>query len=396
MLAPRPARCCRATVFLAALCLAAVCFFSRLPVGCAAGNSPGRAPSLEVMAGQMIMAGFRGTGEEPLHEDLAFLLEDISKGRVGGVILFDRDALTKDTARNIVSVKQARRLTDMLQRRASIPLFVGVDQEGGRVRRFKEEHGVPATPSPRVMGEGTEAGAERAAFTLGHALRQAGINVDFAPSLDVDVNPQSPAIGALDRSFSADERKVAAYGGAFARGLLRAGIVPCYKHFPGHGSAAADTHLGAADITGTWQERELAPYKALLKPASPVMVMVGHVAHAGMDARFPASLSPSVINGLLRKKLGWNGVVITDDLQMEAVTGRHTAKETLLLAVTAGADILLLGNNLRHDPEDARKTHALLMELVREGKISRSRILASYKRIMALKVRMEYLRKKAE
>ncbi len=377
------------------VCILALAFLPRL---CLAAPSAEKAalgkgsPPIEVMVGQMIMTGFRGTGTAPLTEDLNFLLEDIRRGRVGGVILFDRDFLTKSPVRNIVSLQQVRGLVALLQKNSAIPLLVGVDQEGGKVRRFKEQHGVAATPSPAAMGKGTPAATEQEAYALGVQLAEAGITLDFAPALDVDVNPASPAIGALGRSFSGTAARVASHGRAFAKGLNRAGVGACFKHFPGHGSAADDTHLGMADITATWTQEELLPYRELLPEKTTAMVMAGHMAHRGLDKNLPASLSYRIITGLLREKLGWSGVVITDDLQMQAVESHYSRKEAFRLAINAGVDILLLGNNLSHDPREGRKAHATVMELVREGQIPPARIEVSYKRIMAFKQEIAALR----
>ena len=323
-------------------------------------------PGLSIMAGQMIMTGFRGTGEAPLHQDLVFLLEDIAAGRVGGVILFDRDALLKTPDRNIVSLSQVAGLIRMLQEKASIPLFIGVDQEGGKVRRIKEEHGFAPLASAEELGRGSPKATQDTGQRLGKALHSLGINLNFAPCLDVNSNPASPAIGSLGRSFSRQATVVAAHGLAFARGLAEEGVIPCYKHFPGHGSAADDTHLGLADITASWTEEELVPYREILPQSPPAMVMPGHIVHRDMTGNLPASLSPEAVQGLLRGEFGWDGVVITDDLQMQAVEGRYSTKEALRLAVEAGADILLLGNNLHHDYLEARKTHAPLLGLVAE------------------------------
>lgn len=337
------------------------------------------------MAGQMIMTGFRGTGEDPTSEDLAEVLADIRAGRVGGIILFDRDALTKTPGRNIVSLEQTRLLITRLQASAPVPLFVGVDQEGGRVRRFREEHGVPYTPSAHEFGLGSPQTTYNEALRLGRTLRAVGVNLDFAPSLDVDVNPQSPAIGALGRSFSADPLIVSAHGRAFAKGLAEAGVLSCYKHFPGHGSATTDTHNGLADISSTWQRTEIAPYRALLGTQPPAMVMMGHVVLRQKTGDLPASLSRKAVGGMLRRDLGWKGVVITDDLQMQAIEGQYSTREAVKLAVLAGVDILLFGNNLKHDPKEGSKIHAVLVDLVRAGEIPPRRIEESYNRIMKLK-----------
>lgn len=340
-------------------------------------------PSLEVMAGQMILSGFRGTGDEQ-SEELDVILDDIVAGRVGGVIYFTVDAVTREPGRNITSLGQAARLSAALQQRAPVPLFIGVDQEGGRVRRFTEEHGVPATPSARVLGWGEPEATMAEAESLGALLRQAGVNLNFAPSLDVDSYPDSPAIGALGRSFSADPVEVAAHGLAFANGMHGVGIIACYKHFPGHGSAAGDTHLGLADITGTWSESELAPYRDVLSKSPPAMVMLGHMAHKDITGDLPASLSPAVV-AMLRNELAWDGVIITDDMQMRAIEDAHSPEEAIQLAVEAGVDIVLLGNNLRHDALTARKAHAVLVELVQSGTVAESRVRESYERIMRLK-----------
>lgn len=354
------------------------------PVNAAAGAPlPAPGPSLEHMAGQMLLCGFRGTGEEP-SEELDGLLDDVAAGRLGGVIYFTVDAVTREDGRNITSLAQAAGLSAMLQARAPSPLFIGVDQEGGRVRRFTEAHGVPVTPSARVLGWGEPEATRAEAWALGVFLRQAGVNLNFAPSLDLDRNPDSPAIGALGRSFGAEPETVAAHGLAFARGMHDAGLVACYKHFPGHGSAAEDTHRGLTDVTATWNESELAPYREALPQSPPAMIMLGHVVHRDMTGDLPASLSPAVVN-LLRNDIGWDGVIVTDDMQMRAVEDMYSPEEAIALAVEAGADVLLLGNNLRHDPLTARKAHAALMELVADGRVTRERIRESYERVMKLK-----------
>lgn len=336
------------------------------------------------MAGQMIMTGFRGSGEAPNSEEMQLLLQDIRAGRIGGVILFEPDYLTQKP-RNIFSVSQTAALAAMLQTEARTPLFVGVDQEGGKVRRFKEKHGIAPTPSAAALGKGMPESTRKEALRLGKALRAAGINLNFAPCLDVNRNPNSPAIGALDRSFSPDPKKVAAHGKAFAQGLSAAGVIPCYKHFPGHGSARGDSHLGLTDISSVWSPQELEPYRRILPQTPPAMIMPGHIVHRDKGGDLPASLSPEIVSGMLRGDLGWQGVVVSDDLQMQAVEGRYSMEEAVRLAVLAGTDILLFGNNLRHDPKQGRKAHAALLDLARQGRIPEARIRESYDRIMALK-----------
>ncbi len=349
-------------------------------------------PSLEIMTGQMLMVGFKGTGETPLSQDLARLLPMIRSGKLGGVILFDVDWQTKKRGRNITSAAQVKKLSALLQDSAPIPLFIAVDQEGGAVQRLKPEHGLPATPSAAVLGREDPKQTRAVARTLGQRLRGLGINVDFAPVADVATAPDGPAIGKVQRAFSGDPALVAAHAAAFARGLGDAGIIASYKHFPGHGSATADTHLGFTDISASWDKRELLPYQRPALPMdTPLMVMTGHLFNSKLDPKLPASLSRAVITDLLRGRLGWQGVVITDDLQMKAVSAHYSQEEAVRLAVLAGTDILLSGNNLAHSPDEAQKLHAILLRLVKRGDISQERIFQSWQRIRALKMRLKQL-----
>lgn len=337
-----------------------------------------------MMAGQMLLVGFKG--QEP--EGCAAVLEDIRLRHLGGVILFTRDARDPAVPRNIRDAAQLGRLTRALRSAASIPLLVGVDQEGGKVARLGPVNGFPAFPSAATLGRGTPEATRENALRLGRMLHAAGINLDFAPVLDVDAYPDSPAIGRLGRSFSADPGRVAAHGAAFAEGLNAAGVAAAFKHFPGHGSARADSHKDMADITGTWDEAELAPYEATLRGTGAHMVMAGHVFHRGLDPAFPATLSPAVIGGLLRGRLGYDGVVITDDLQMRAIADHYPFEEAVLRAVDAGADILLFGNNLDYDPGIVSRAQAVLVRAVREGRLPRARLETSWRRIMKLKAEL--------
>lgn len=347
------------------------------------------AADIDAMLGQMVMVGFRGTGEEPLTPDLKHLLEDVQAGRIGGVILFEPDYTTK-ALRNIMSTEQVKSLTDMLQKEAAVPLFIAVDQEGGLVRRFTPGHGFPDTPSAKNLGSHDNAEETlQAARELGKHLVRAGVNLDFAPVVDLDVNNSSPAIGARERAFSGDAEQVIKHAEAFAQGLAEEGLLYCYKHFPGHGSSTGDSHLGFTDISATWDERELLPYRELLAENPPCMVMIGHLVVNRLDAEHPASLSRPVVTRLLREKLGWDGVVVTDDMQMRAIVDHYGEKEAIALAVNAGVDIILMGGNLIPDEKLGRRIYGLLRELVEEGTLSRERIAESYGRIMRLKNSLE-------
>ena len=357
-------------LFAFGLCLA--------PFGGRAAPAPEPSPDLETMAGQMIMAGFRGLTLDP-DDPLARAL---AEGQAGGVILFSRDVAAPGP-RNIESPQQVRALIAQVRAVAAGPIFVAVDQEGGKVQRLNAKNGFSDWPSAKSLGRGTPEATRRTAERMAAQLAAAGFDLDFAPAVDLDL-PNSPAIGRLERAFSADPSVVADHARAFVEGLAEHHIIAALKHFPGHGSATGDTHDGFVDVSRTWTPAELEPYKTLLRQGFSGMVMVAHVTLAPGD--LPADLNPEVINGLLRRDLGWQGVVVTDDLQMKAVTSHYSLDETVLLAVNAGADLLVFGNNTQaFDPNIAAKAHAALMGHVRAGRISEERIRESWERLQRLR-----------
>jgi beta-N-acetylhexosaminidase len=343
------------------------------------------ADSLGIKIGQMLMVGFRGTeaGDE------SAIARDLAVNRIGGVILFDYDVPAKSPLRNIVSPAQVRSLTGALQRRSAIPLFVAIDQEGGRVNRLKPKYGFPPSLSQRAVGridaiDSTTAAANRTARTLADA----GLTLNFAPVLDLEANPSNPVIAKLERSFSADPALVAKHGRAMIDAFHARGIFCAVKHFPGHGSSAGDTHEGFVDVTESWTHRELEPFGTLIHEGRCDMVMTAHIVNRRLDPVYPSTLSARIITGLLRDSLGFQGVVVSDDLQMKAISEHFGFDEAIRLAVLAGVDILLFGNNAGvFDERVATKAAASLRALVASGAITGERINQSYRRIMALKAR---------
>lgn len=336
---------------------------------------------LKTMIGQMVMVGFRGEGATTAR----IMLRDIKQHQIGGVILFEKDYLRPQAVRNIISKAQVRDLICALQDTSTIPLFVAIDQEGGLVSRFKPTHGFSGTSSAQELGAQPVSETFAAGERTGAYLEEVGVNMDFAPVLDVNVNPESPVIGAIQRSFSADPAMVAKYGHAFAQGLARHGIISGYKHFPGHGSSLADSHKGLPDITKTWSEKELLPYAELLGKEPLHVVMVGHLYNRKLDADTPTSLSYPVVTEMLREKLHYDGVIVTDDLQMRAITNQYDMDEAAVKAVQAGSDIVLVGNNMAYDPNIVCTLVTSLTWAVHNGEISIERIRQSYDRIMKLK-----------
>lgn len=338
--------------------------------------------SLDHRIGQMLMVGFRGTVVADDH----VILRDIRQHHLGGVILFDYDVALQQTGRNIRSSEQLKRLIASLQDAATIPLLVAVDQEGGRVARLKPVHGFASTLSHAELGMRDELQATYAAGKdIAATLAEVGINTNFAPVVDLCINPANPVIASLERCFSPQPDTVTQHGREFIRAHQEHGVTAVIKHFPGHGSSHSDSHLGFVDVTNSWTESELVPYTKLLETGDVQALMTAHVFNATLDADHPATLSHSTITGLLRGQLGFAGVVFSDDLQMGAISEHYGLEEAVRLALEAGVDILLFGNNLEYDPDIVPRVVRIIREMVTDGAISAERIDESYRRIMRLK-----------
>ena len=338
---------------------------------------------LEEKIGQMLMIGFRGFTAD----NDSKIADDIRKGRIGGVILFDQDVALGTDERNIRSPEQVRTLNYELQSYADkFPLFIAVDQEGGKICRLKEKYGFPKTVSAEYLGtENNETMTRNAGIKLAGMLKENGFNMNFAPVVDLNVNPDSPAIGKLNRSFSADPDIVTDNAEWIIEEHRKSGIITAIKHFPGHGSALADSHEGFTDVTGTWSEKELIPYQNLIEEDLPDMIMTAHIYNRNLDPEYPATLSEKTITGILRNELGYNGVIITDAMDMGAVTDNYGLKDALKLSINAGCDIFLFANNIVYDEEIAEKAVGIVKELVQNGEIPEERINESYGRIITLK-----------
>jgi beta-N-acetylhexosaminidase len=342
---------------------------------------PEAEPALEAKIAQMLLVGFRGAELKPD----SHIYRDVKDLGVGGVILFDYDTPSRSRPRNILSREQLTRLCGDLRRIAPVRLFIALDQEGGRVNRLRGEYGFPPSAGAREMAADRTGALTRAqAEETAGLLAEVGVNLNFAPCVDLDLNPENPVIGAYGRSFSASPSVVVKHAALWIEAHRRRGILSCLKHFPGHGSSAGDTHLGWVDVTETWRRAELIPYRRLAGPG--LMVMTSHVFNAALDPRYPATLSPRIITGLLRNKLGFKGVVVSDDLDMAAIRAHYGFEEALERAINAGVDLLCLSNNGgQYDPALASKAVEAIRGLVLSGRVTRERIDESWGRIMALK-----------
>ena len=328
----------------------------------------------------LLVVGFRGLTVAS-GDPIARAIED----GLGGVILFDRHQATGGI-RNVESPDQVRSLTADLQRRAGgRPFIVAIDQEGGVVARLSPKWGFPAVASEADIGATGDDTAVRAwALGVADTLASVGVNLNLAPVVDLNVNPQNPAIGALGRSFSADAGVVARYAGIEIQAHRDRGMRTAIKHFPGLGSATSSTDFGVADVTKTWTPTELEPFRSLLGQGLVDVVMAGHLVNGQVDADHPASLSRATVTGLLRQQLGWAGPVITDDLQAGAITAAFGLKEAVTLALTAGDDLLLFANQQTFDPDIASHVLDLVEGLVKDGTIPESRIDEAVARVARL------------
>lgn len=341
--------------------------------------------SLEDAVGQMLLIGFRG---ETLDDETTALLEEISPG---GVILFDYDGPSGgEQTRNIVSPQQLKTLTADLQEVSERPLLIAIDAEGGFVNRLKEDYGFEVQlPSHLTLGAGTLAETESLAAASARQLSDLGINWNLAPVVDVNVFPDSPAIGYWERSFSDDPALVAEHVAAFVRAHHDHGVVSTLKHFPGHGSAVGDTHLGVTDVTDSFiRDAELAPYRTLIDDGYDDVVMTAHVVNRNLDpSARPATLSRPIVTDLLRGELGFDGVILSDDMQMGAILEQYSLETAAIEAIKAGVDVILVANQNTYDIDHFRRVKAAIVAAVERGEISRQRIDESVERILALKRR---------
>lgn len=323
--------------------------------------------SIEEKIGQMLIVTDSSTIAD---EDLLKKLETI---KPGGFILFSD---------NIESYEQTTKLIEDINSTADIPMFISIDQEGGRVARIKKLSDTEVTTIPAMYKLGLTKDEELAyevGKVVGEELRALNINMDFAPVLDIYSNPENTVIG--DRAFGSTAEIVSNMALSFSQGLESTGVISVYKHFPGHGDTYEDSHNTLPIITKTKEELmelELIPFKDAIEIGADV-IMVGHLAVPSITGNsMPASLSKEVITELLKKELGFNGIVITDALNMGALTEQYTEEEIYINAINAGIDILLM-------PEFDNETIEIILKGVEEGTIKVEEINDSVEKILELK-----------
>lgn len=321
---------------------------------------------LDTLAARLLIVGFAGP---TLDSELERLIE---RG-VSGVVLFSR---------NVGSANEVLELTTRLKRSAGRPLLVAVDQEGGKVARLRE--GFTPLPPFRALGESGDTELARAfGNVIGSELAAVGIDWNFAPVLDVDTNPENPVIG--ERALSRRPEEVARLGLAFAEGLMAEGVAACAKHFPGHGDTHQDSHFALPRLAHPrtrLDEIELAPFRAAVGSNLP-SIMAAHIVFEALDSELPASMSQPVIGDLLRKELGYGGVVVTDDLEMKAIADHFAIEEVVVRGLGAGVDAFLCC----HTAELAHRAISAIVMGVKNGSIPETRLEQAAARMLAFSER---------
>ena len=368
-------------LFLTGLLLTTSC----QPTSSAESSTDDATPQItDAMLGQLIMQGFRGLKIDSVSP---IIKDQLANGEIGNIILFDYDVGLKRYGRNIDSPPQVEQLLTDLQALAPGFLLTAIDQEGGRVTRLRPVYGFPEIAAAQDMGakENTDSTTYYATQNATN-LKKLGFNVNFAPVVDINVNPDNPVIGKIKRSYGATTGQVVRHARAWIIPHAYEGILSVLKHFPGHGSSQSDSHKGFTDVTATWTPEELEPFEQLLASEEALAVMTAHVFNRTIDSIYPATLSPHYIQAMLRDSFHYDGVVFSDDLQMNAVNKLYDFETIIKQSILAGVDMLVFGNNLEdYDETLARRTIATLRKLLDSGEIPAERILESYQRITNLK-----------
>lgn len=321
--------------------------------------------NLKKMIGQMIMIGFNGTKtNDKWVNQLAI---DAKKGRLGGVMILSR---------NIESKKQLKNLTDFLHKNK---LLIAIDEEGGFISRFNKFDDFEHFKSHHFVAQNYDLKQAKTMYKqMAEQLKELKIDINFAPVVDIH-DPKSPIIGDKDRAFSDDIDMISAYASEFIDAFDEVGVYSVLKHFPGHGSSSIDTHKNEAHIN-KFDFNELKPYFALIKRKKAKFIMASHIVAHDIDDEFPTSLSYKALSELLKNKMGFEGVVISDDLLMNALA-KYSLEERIVMAVNAGVDIVLISDYFTKQSNSIKVANDAIFNAVKSGKISQNRIKDAYNRI---------------
>lgn len=331
---------------------------------------------LAAAVADLLMIGFYGRSSASPSARL--LARQVHRGQVGAIFF---------VTQNIGTAEQVQGLLRLFHRGSARPLLA-IDHEGGVVQRLSKAHGFTCVPAARnIAATMSPARAGVLYAQAGRELAALGFNVNLGPVLDVD-EPANPAIGIPGRAYDTDPERIAAYAQAFVKAFAGAGILCAAKHFPGHGRSVSDSHSGVADISTTWSEAELEPFARLLaSPHAPPMVMTGHLRLDAVapDGR-PATVSAPVVTGLLRQRLGYAGVVVTDDLDMGGVSYFMNRHDAIVQALAAGSDLLMIKNLFNYDPLLPQRAVRSVRSAIARGQLSKAQVMTAAERVRAIRL----------
>ncbi len=336
---------------------------------------PAAALSPEQMVGSLIMMGFRGqTPPDPGSVAIAQALKD---RRVGAVLTVKR---------NFGDGQAAKMLATGLQEASpdGLPVLIGIDQEGGLIQRLGPAQGWKPMPSAEAIARDlSPAEAEALYRRVACTLRHWGFTYNLGPVVDLVRQPNNPVIVKLHRSFGREAEAVATYAAAAVRAHRACGVLTALKHFPGHGSSLQDSHKGLTDVTNLWHPEEMDPFALLIRQGMADSIMTAHISHTKVDPDLPASLSPIFIGEVLRQTLGYQGLVISDDMTMGAIADHYGSVEAAVQALDAGADMIMVATPIDEAPELPGQIIAGVLAAVKSGKLDWSRIEQAFGRVQA-------------
>ncbi len=336
---------------------------------------------LRALAARMLMVGFKGDSVSPGCDAERY----VRQLGVGGIILFDVD-LTGNAqlgSRNITTRPRLKTLCDSLHiYAADRGVLIAADQEGGRVQRLKPLYGFGKYPSARALGKMSQDSLIHYTTLMARELAEAGINVNLAPDVDVH-NDSCPVIGRLGRAYSDDVLDISAIAGVICSIHKAEGVLCAIKHFPGHGNAMGDSHYGLPDVTDTWHRAELEPFRRLVWTHDSEIIMTAHIMNRNLDPDYPATLSHATLTDLLRNEMNFDGVILTDDLYMRGIIDQFPIADAVVTAINAGADMLMMGNNIStgYEPDRPFRIVDIIVQAVKDGRISEQRLVESNQRI---------------
>jgi len=341
-----------------------------------APRAPAPVRPLEQQIARMIVMGFLGRrADSDGAQAMAGMLAD---GAAGGALFLRHNARERDEVLELAAMMRA----------ASPDAWLAIDQEGGVVQRLTGDMGFSRIPRAQILaGRGVEAAAELFAAAA-RELAAAGFNLNLAPIADLH-DPDNSAIGGYGRAFGADPHEVARFCAAFIDAFEAEGVACSIKHFPGHGRSRGDSHDGFVDITGTWSFEEAAPFGELIRMGRAHLIMGAHLVNLRLDpSGLPVTLSRRVLHGLLRQVMGYDGAVITDDLDMGAIRGHFSREEAVVGSIAAGNDLLLISNSADPDPDLPANIVRWVMSALERGALSEARIAEANARIDRLEAQV--------